>query len=126
MCALFNRFGVAFLLVVLACWDNQAQSLPLKVGAALVDITPPIGYPHYYAEAAGIRVPGSAIKNPLYGRALVFKQGNIKGALLVCDLNAIPKDIIIITREIGSKQTGIPFQHILIKSRLNCLNCLPN
>lgn len=110
----FIRFHVAFLLVVLMCWDNKAQSVPLKAGAALVDITPPIGYPHYRGELAGTVMPGTAIKNPLYARALVLKQGNIKGALLVCDLNAIPRKIITIVRELASEQTGIPFSHISV------------
>lgn len=110
----FPCYVVTVLLVLLMGFRTKAQSSPIKVGAALVEITPPAGYPHYRGELAGILTSSTGTTTPLYARALVFKQGNTKGALLVCDLNAIPRDIIRIVREQASEQTGIPFQHISI------------
>ncbi|MEJ7828090.1 MAG: hypothetical protein WKF91_07840 [Segetibacter sp.] len=80
----------------------------------MVEITPPAGHPHYRGELAGILTRSTGTTTPLYARALVFRQGNTKGALLICDLNAIPRDIIRIVREQASKQTDIPFEHISI------------
>lgn len=108
----FICYTLALMLVVVTGYSNQIPSGPLEVGAALVEITPPVGYPHYRGELAGVPVAGTAVKNPLYARALVFRQGNTKGAMLICDLNAIPRDIIRIVRKNVSEQTGIPFQHI--------------
>lgn len=84
----------------------------MKVGGGVVDITPPIGYPHYRGELAGTVIGGTGVRNPLYARSLVFKQGNTQAALLLCDLNSLPKDLIRLVRERASEQTGIPFQHI--------------
>lgn len=102
------------LLVVVKGFSHQIPSGPLEVGAAAVEITPPVGYPHYRGELAGIPAGSTGVKNPLYARALVFRQGNTKGALLICDLNALPRDIIRIVRENASEHTGIPFQHISV------------
>lgn len=105
---------VVLLLVSVTGYSHQIPSGPFEVGAASVEITPPAGYPHYRGELAGIPAGSTGVKNPLYARALVFRQGNNKGAILICDLNAIPRDIIRIVREHASEQTGIPFQHISI------------
>jgi len=120
MCPPLNHPGsfichtVVLLLIMLTGYSHKIQPGPLEVGAASVEITPPVGYPHYRGELAGVPVGATGVKNPLYARALVFRQGNTKGAILICDLNAIPRDIIRIVRENASEQTGIPFQHISI------------
>ncbi len=103
---------VTLLLLAVTGYSHQLPSGPLEVGAAMVEITPPVGYPHYRGELAGIPAGSTGVKNPLYARAMVFRQGNTKGALLICDLNALPRDLIRIVREQASASTGIPFQHI--------------
>lgn len=94
--------------------QNSIRTNAIKVGVAMVEITPPIGYPHYRGELAGIITHGTGIKNPLYARSLVFRQGDMQGALLICDLNAVPRDLIRLVREGASKQTGIPYQYISV------------
>ena len=94
--------------------QNSIRTNAIKVGVGMVEITPPIGYPHYRGELAGIITHGTGIKNPLYARSLVFRQGDMQGALLICDLNAVPRDLIRLVRERASKQTGIPFQYISV------------
>ncbi len=88
--------------------------IPLTVGSGIAEITPEAGHPHYRGELAGIVMPATGIKTSLYARALVLKQGNNKGALLICDLNALPRDIIRIVREQASGQTGIPYENISV------------
>lgn len=73
----------------------------------MIDITPPVGYLHYSGISTGVR-------DPLYAKALVLKQGDTRGALLVCDILSIPRDLSRIVRESVSRQTGIPFQYVSI------------
>ena len=55
----------------------------LKVGAASVDITPPVGTPMagYYSERAA-----EGVHDPLYAKALVLEQDGTKAALVALDL----------------------------------------
>jgi hypothetical protein len=91
---------------------NKTESLdktdtdPMEVGVAMVDITPPVGFPLYGYPPR----PSTGIKDSLYAKAIVFKQGEIRGALVVCNLLGIPRDLSRIVREKASKETGIPFQ----------------
>ncbi|MGM0531410.1 MAG: hypothetical protein ACQER7_08665 [Bacteroidota bacterium] len=111
----FTRISVSAFLVVCSifllvisfgCQRNEGAST-LKAGSAKVEITPPVGYPSYRGESTGEGTP-------LYAKALVFKQGKSHGALLICDVLTIPRDLSRIVRERVSKQTGIPFEHISI------------
>ncbi len=91
---------------------NDIKTVPLEIGTEKVDITPPIGYPRYGYPP----VKSTGVKDPLQAKALVFRQGEIQGALLVCDLLGIPRDLSRLVREQASKQTGIPFQNISISA----------
>ncbi|MGQ9619777.1 MAG: neutral/alkaline non-lysosomal ceramidase N-terminal domain-containing protein [Bacteroidales bacterium] len=80
---------------------------PFEVGIGVTNITPPIGYSHYQGISTGV-------KDSLYAKALVFRQGDKRGALLICNLIAIPRDLSRLVRESVSKETGIPFQNISV------------
>lgn len=99
-----------------SCVNNdsleEVDTAPLEVGAAMVDITPPVGFPLYGYPAR----PSTGIKDSLYAKAIVFKQGDVRGALVVCHLLGIPRDLSRIAREKASKETGIPFQNISISA----------
>ena len=62
----------------------------LRVGVAEADITPPVGFPMagYYHE----RLADGEI-DPLKARAIVFIDGETRGALVVCDLIGISTDL---------------------------------
>lgn len=77
------------------------------LGVSKVEITPPVGYPQYRGKSTGI---GS----PLYAKALVFKQNENYGAILICDLINIPRDLSRIVRKEVSVKASIPFQNISI------------
>ncbi|MEF8811152.1 MAG: hypothetical protein V5A47_09540 [Bacteroidales bacterium] len=95
------------LLLLVSGFQTNEESAVLKVGAARNEITPPVGYPAYRGESTGVATP-------LYAKALVFKQGDNRGALLICDLLCIPRDLSRIVRERVSERTDIPFEHISI------------
>ena len=103
---------LAFLILILSPGCQDERYIPLEVGAAMIDITPPPGFPRYgYPPVAS-----TGMKDPLLAKALVFKQGEVQGALLVCDLLGIPRDLSRIVREKASEKTGIPFQHISVSA----------
>lgn len=97
-------------LIVTGCKSNV--STPLMVGVEKADITPPAGFPRYGYPP----VMSTGILDPLLAKAMVFKQGDVKGALVVCDLLGIPRDLSRIVREKAAEKTGIPFQNITISS----------
>ena len=100
-----------FLAIVLTgCNTMEFASPSLEAGIGVVEITPPLGYPRYGYPPA----KSTGVLDPLYAKAIVFKQGDLQGALLICDLLAIPRDLSRIVREKVSAQTGIPFQNISI------------
>lgn len=100
--------SVAGLILLLLVSCNNDQPEPPEVGAAMVNITPPTGYPFY----SGTNSIG--VKDSLYAKALVFKQGDEQGALLICDLIIIERDLSRLVRDNASQNTGIPFQNITI------------
>lgn len=107
-------FFKAIICIMLALITGCKSELinPLEVGAGITDITPPVGYPRYGYPL----VESTGVKDPLHAKALVFKQGETRGAILVCELLGIPRDLSRIVRERVSKQTGIPFQNITVSA----------
>ncbi len=91
---------------------DKKKTVTLEVGVAKVDITPPVGFPLYGYPSK----PSTGIKDSLYAKAIVFKQGETQGALVVCNLLGIPRDLSRIVRERASKETGIPFQNMSISA----------
>ena len=104
--SVFLVFLSGLLFITSGCQKNEKNG-SLKVGTESVDITPPVGYPSYRGESTGVGTP-------LYAKALVFKQGENKGAILICDVLSIPRDLSRIVRKRVSNKTGIPFEHISI------------
>jgi neutral ceramidase len=83
----------------------------LRVGLAEADITPPVGFPMagYYHE----RLAEGQI-DPLKAKAIVFRDGETTGALVVCDLIGIATDLSREVRRRVSEKTGIPASHIVV------------
>ena len=88
-------------------------SSSLLVGVAETDITPPVGFPMagYYHE----RLAEGTI-DPLKAKAIVFRDGDTAGALVVCDLIGIATDLSREVRRRASEKTGIPETNIAISA----------
>jgi neutral ceramidase len=78
-----------------------------EAGAGIAEITPPEAYRMY-------RGPSTGVNDPLYARALVMEQDGTAGAIVVCDLIGIQRNLSRIVRKEASKKTGIPFSNITI------------
>src|SRR3954447_24337561 len=104
------RFTICSLLVLIGSSLAQAGE-PLQAGVAMVDITAPIPFRMhgYFYERLS-----TGIKDPLYARAVVFKQGKESAALVFCDLVGIPAAQTTPARKKASEATGIPIEHIAV------------
>ncbi|MFM7161045.1 MAG: hypothetical protein ACKO3P_11825 [Planctomycetaceae bacterium] len=83
----------------------------LLVGAAEVEITPPVGFPMagYYHERLA-----TGAKDPLKAKALVFCEGEMRAAVVACDLTGIATDLTAEVRERITRATGIPVEAITV------------
>ncbi len=83
------------------------------VGTASADITPPIGW----RKAGGYdEVIAKGVHDPLFAKALVFEQGGVRAALVVCDLTGMSRPVCDRARAEASRLTGIPVAHIAISA----------
>ncbi len=90
---------------------SGASAVDLSVGAAAVDITPPVPYrmEGYFSERLS-----TGTHDPLWAKALVLRQGAEQIALVFCDLAMVPAAVTTPARRLAEKQTGIPADRILI------------
>lgn len=105
-----NAWLIAVWMVVLSSGDRVAAQ-PMNVGVATADITGPRGYrmSGYFNERLN-----TGTHDPLYAKAMVFKQGDAKAAIVVCDLIGLSMNVSSAARKLASEKTGIPAQHIVI------------
>jgi len=69
---------------------SAAETPPLEVGLAVVDITPPVGYrmSGYFRERAS-----TGTHDPLKAKVVVLRQGDCRAALVFCDLIGLPFEL---------------------------------
>ena len=62
----------------------------ISIGIAVQQITPPVPYrmSGYFSERLS-----TGVKDPLYAKAIVFKQGGISAAIVFCDIIGISADL---------------------------------
>jgi hypothetical protein len=92
-------------------WSAAAQEVPLQIGLAEIDITPPAGYrmDGYFYERLN-----TGVRDPLKAKAVVFQQGPTRASLVVCDLLGIPQSLSSEVRTLAAQRTGIPAANIAI------------
>lgn len=85
----------------------------IRVGVAMVDITPPLGIPMagYYHERGA-----DGVLDPLRSKALVIESGGERAALVVLDLISIRRAITDRARADIEKTTGIKAGNIMISA----------
>lgn len=94
---------VAWLVALIA--NRNPLQAELRVGAAEVDITPPVGFPiaGYYHERLA-----TGTRDPLKAKALVLGDGDLRAVVVTCDLTGIATDLTAEVRERVTRATGIP------------------
>src|SRR2546426_11338293 len=97
-------FGPLFAALLALATAAQAAE-PLHAGVAVVDITPPPGYrmAGYYSERRN-----TGTHDPLLAKAVVFQQGQIRAALVECDVVGMPAEVSARARALAEKSTSIP------------------
>ena len=90
-----------------------AHAEEFKVGAAAVDITPPVGTPMagYYAERLS-----KGVHDRLYSKAIVLEGDGRKAALVSLDLISTSKSMVEEARREVEKRTGIPGADVMISA----------
>jgi hypothetical protein len=106
-----RRLSALLCLVAVLAPRAGAQDAPFEVGLAEIDITPPAGYrmDGYFYERLN-----TGQRDPLKAKALVFRQGPVRAALVVCDLLGMPRDVSSDVRARAAERTGIPAGNIAI------------
>ncbi len=81
----------------------------LRAGVAKLDITPPLDTPiaGSFNERRAVDVD-----DPLYARALVLEVGDVRLALVACDIICWPTADVAHTRSLIAARTGIPQQQV--------------
>ena len=89
------------------------HSQQLRLGAAQVDITPPVGAPlagEYYNQNA------DGVHDPLHVKAMVLEQGGVKVAMAALDLVSLPRDIVESARAMVQQRIGLDPDHVMISA----------
>jgi len=83
----------------------------LKAGAALTNITPPLGIPIIGNFG---RQTAATVHDELHARALVVDDGERKVAIVVCDLLGLRGTVSTEARKQIREKTGIPEENVLV------------
>jgi len=89
----------------------------LKIGAAEIDITPPLGT-HLAGAAMGERRPARSILDPLFARAAVFAAGDRQVAVVALDTIAITRAHTDRIRD-GARRLGFEPDAVLVHALQN-------
>lgn len=105
------RTVVTTLALIASASIAMAAEAPLRAGVATVDITPPVPFRMcgYFYERLS-----TGVKDPLFARAIVFRQGKESAALVFCDIIGAPASVATPARKKASELTGIPVEHIAV------------
>lgn len=101
------RCFLSFFFVLCISGSLLTQAQELFVGLSEINITPPIGYPHYRGISTGVH-------DTLYAKAIYFRQGDQEAVLVECDLLWISRFLSTDVRLEAQKRSGIPFRNMII------------
>ncbi|MEI9896577.1 MAG: hypothetical protein WDN28_22625 [Chthoniobacter sp.] len=103
------------ILAILLTLSLSGHAAPtLRAGAAASDITPkefPIDMPGGFSAN-----PAQSAHDPLHARALVLDDGTTTIVMAVVDNLGASPDVLDEAKEIASRSTGIPMNHMLVSS----------
>lgn len=88
-----------------------AQQAPLKAGASMVDITPPLGL----GIVGNFNVPPAThVHDPLHARSLVLDDGTNKLVFVITDNVGIDQEVYEQAKKMIERETGIPAANLLM------------
>jgi hypothetical protein len=113
MKAVAKRAWWVFGLALHGCLVSEINAYPLRIGAAQVSITPPIGIPMagYYHERGA-----SSIHDQLYARTIVLEKDGVKAAIVSLDLITTRRSFVQDARRLIEASTDIPGDHVMISA----------
>ena len=80
---------------------------PLRAGAAMIDITPPLGT-HLAGSGAGEHRPAETVLDPLFAKAIVFESGGRRVCMVILDLTIVTQDYTDRIRAAIAERNGHP------------------
>jgi hypothetical protein len=83
----------------------------LAAGFATADITPPVGYSMWGSLYPQV---STGTTDPLYVKVMTLRQGQTRGALVICDLGYVSRSVTEPARRLSAERTGIPPENIVI------------
>ncbi|VTS01422.1 neutral/alkaline non-lysosomal ceramidase N-terminal domain-containing protein [Tuwongella immobilis] len=85
-----NRFfQFVFVFGIWVSFVGQMFAQPIRGGASIIDITPPIGYP-MWGYAARHDTPSTGVRDRLYARIAILEVGTSRVAIVGLDLGRAP------------------------------------
>lgn len=113
-----NIFSITFFFILvmdsmLLSANTCFQDGEFKAGASKIKMTPPLG--SIIGDSYGIRV-SEGVHDDLYIKTLVFEHGEEKVALITLDLISLPHALVLKSRELIHKQTGIAVNNIILNA----------
>ncbi len=88
-----------------------AQQGQLKAGAAVVDITPPLGL----GIVGNFNIPPAThIHDPLHARCLVLDDGKSRLVFVIADNCGIARELLDHSKRLITAETGIPAENVLM------------
>jgi hypothetical protein len=111
---IFSLFALLALASLSGCQITHSEDAAgLKIGAAEIDITPPVGHrmAGYFDERLA-----TGVHDPLKAKAIVMKQGDEQIALVFCDVVGVSLNVTTNARSQAADKTGIPVRNIVISA----------
>ncbi len=108
-----NRLSPILIAALLCASTLAIPAGELNVGAARVNITPPLGVPlaGYYHERGS-----DSVHDDLYAHAIVMEKDGVKAALISLDLITTRRTFVEQAREFIAAATAIPADHVMISA----------
>ena len=90
---------------------NARRDRVFRAGAAMSNITPPLGEP----IVGNFAIPTARhIHDELHARCLVLDDGETRLAFAICDNVGIPREVFDAARKMVHDETGLPEGHLLL------------
>ncbi len=111
MALTFTAFIIAATVNAPIANANNPSHRVLQAGAAMVDITPPLGE---MVVGGFAPFPATEVHDKLHARCLVLDDGETQIAFVICDNLGIIREVYDEARDLIAKETKLPVDNILM------------